>query len=51
MYRSILERNPAVRNANLLVVDDSEVSRTVIQKFFQEEDFSNIEYAVMANLH
>jgi sigma-B regulation protein RsbU (phosphoserine phosphatase) len=45
MYRSILERNPAVRNANLLVVDDSEVSRTVIQKFFQEEDFSNIEYA------
>lgn len=45
MYKKILERNPAVRSANILIVDDSDISKTVSGKFFKDAGFKNIEFA------
>ncbi len=45
MYKKILARNPAVKKANILIVDDSDVSRAVSEKFFKDTGFTNIEFA------
>jgi sigma-B regulation protein RsbU (phosphoserine phosphatase) len=45
MYKSILARNPLIRSASILIVDDSDVSRTISEKFFRDEGFSNFHFA------
>jgi phosphoserine phosphatase RsbU/P len=46
MYTKILEQNPLLKNANIIIVDDNEVSLTVIKSFFAGVGFTNLHLAV-----
>lgn len=45
MYKAILERNPSIRSANVLIVDDTEIGRKIFEKIFSKEEFVNLHFA------
>jgi len=42
MYRKILSSNPVLKDANIVIVDDSDVSREIIQNIYTGLGFNNI---------
>ncbi len=45
MYKKILQENPQLSNACVLIADDSEISRKICEKFLREAGFTNIHFA------
>lgn len=46
MYKSILANNRSITSAKVLIIDDSEVSRKITEKFLSDEGFENISFAL-----
>lgn len=45
MYNAILENNPNLKKSNILIVDDGEVSLTVVENILRSKGFENISFA------
>ncbi len=45
MYRKILQRSPAIRSANIIIIDDSDISRYLVKSFFSGAGFTNLFFA------
>lgn len=45
MYNAILENNNAIKSAQILIIDDSELSRKITEKFLSDQGFENIIFA------
>ena len=45
MYRKILENNPSVLDGTILIVDDSDVSRAIMENIFSASGYKNIFFA------
>lgn len=45
MYKDILENNRAITSLNILVIDDSEISRKITEKFLRDLGFESISFA------
>jgi sigma-B regulation protein RsbU (phosphoserine phosphatase) len=45
MFKKIIDKNPAILNASILIVDDNDTSRFVAEKFFLDAGFKKINFA------